>query len=241
MDKFQLHYIPTEDLLQLREEIKIELHLRRKVASVEHRKKVVTALKPKDFQKIGDLRSVASQHNTSAALAIPMVGQTHPSNNIKYLSDLLAQPWGDDISLEPGKFYVYAHVDPRKSVFVSTESAGGNFGGTPFYIGKGCGKRAWDLKRNQGHGIRIKQILDDGFDGESIVKILFNNLSESKALDIERKLIYYFGTIYQKDRKCGMLLNLDTPEPPKFLGSMLKHPSRKQFHEEKHGKAAETK
>jgi hypothetical protein len=236
MDKFQLQYIPTEDLLQLREEIKLELHLRRKAASVDHRKKVVASLKPVDFQKIEDFHSIISQHNISAALAIPLIGQTHPSHNIKDLSDLLAQPWGNGISLEPGKFYVYAHVDPRKDVFISTASAGGNLGGTPFYIGKGCGKRAWDLKRNQGHGIRLKQILDDGFDGESIVKILFENLSESKALDIERKLIYYFGTIYQKDRKCGMLLNLDIPAPPEFSGAMHKYTSRKKFHEARHGK-----
>lgn len=236
MDKFQLQCIPTEDLLQLREEIKIELHLRRKAATVEHRKKVVASLKPTDFQKIEDFHLIISQRNTSSILSIPLIGQTHPSSNIKYLPDLLAQPWDNGIQPDAGKFYVYAHVDPRGSVFVSTESTGGNFGGTPFYIGKGCGRRAWDLKRNQGHGIRLRQIQDDGFDGESIVKILFDNLSESKALDIERKLIYYFGTIYQKDRKCGMLLNLDIPSPPEFSGAMHKYTSRRKFHEAKHGK-----
>lgn len=49
--------------------------------------------------------------------------------------------------------------------------------------------------------------------------------SEQKALEIEAKCIYFFGTIYEpgKRGKRGCLLNLDIPKFPEFSGVMLHH------------------
>jgi hypothetical protein len=89
----------------------------------------------------------------------------------------------------------------------------------PFYIGKGTLSRAHDLERNQGHGIRIRQLLSEGYQKPQIVSVLSSRLSEAQAFELESKLIYFFGTIYEKSRK-GMLLNLDISLRPKFVGTM---------------------
>jgi hypothetical protein len=38
-------------------------------------------------------------------------------------------------------------------------------------------------------------------------------------MELEAKLIYFFGTIYEKNRK-GLLLNLDLSKRPDFVGIM---------------------
>jgi hypothetical protein len=121
---------------------------------------------------------------------------------------------------------IYAHIDPRypkEDIFITTEDCGGNYGGRPLYIGKGTGRRAHDLKRNEGHGKIIKEILKSDFPSISIVKIIFDGLSEQKALEMEAKLIYFFGVRYSKKRP-GWLINLSEPPTPKFEGIMRKMP-----------------
>jgi hypothetical protein len=85
----------------------------------------------------------------------------------------------------------------------------------PFYIGKGTIERAYCLKRNQGHGLRLKELLGHGVEKNELVKIICNNLPEAKAFELESTLIYYFGTTYEPNR-AGILLNLDASLRPDF-------------------------
>lgn len=144
-------------------------------------------------------------------------------HRMKYYKALICQDWSSiyprDTSF--GDYYVYAHVDPRKPSFTPGKNFGGSLPGTPFYIGKGIGNRAFDLKRNEGHGRVLKTLFSLEYKPEHIVFIMFDGLSENKAYEIEAKLIYFFGTIFQKDRSKGALVNLDIPQIPKYKKSMV--------------------
>lgn len=117
-------------------------------------------------------------------------------------------------------FYVYAHVVPDVGLMeVKTTPdawSGIRIRGIPFYIGKGCGGRAFDLNRSQGHGKEIQELLRSGVGPSEIVCILSSELTEQEAFKLESKLIYFFGTRYEKEVN-GMLVNLDIPVRPAHL------------------------
>jgi hypothetical protein len=141
----------------------------------------------------------------------------YSKHRLKELDQLMAQDWSHlfpEGDAEP-KYYVYAHVYPGlKGRDFRVE---GEFSlalpGTPFYIGKGCGERAWDLKRNEGHGVELRQLISQGHGAERIVCIVRDKLTERAALEMESKLIYFFGTKFERDRR-GLLVNLDIPKRP---------------------------
>lgn len=86
-------------------------------------------------------------------------------------------------------FYVYAYIREKNS---KTAKAG-----TPYYIGKGSGRRAWLNDKRQKHAsVHMPK-------KENII-ILEKNLTEIGALSLERKLIKWWGRI---DNNTGILRN----------------------------------
>jgi hypothetical protein len=85
------------------------------------------------------------------------------------------------------KYYVYALL-----IGSSSESM------TPFYIGKGCGKRlehhfkSWSLKHKSYKNNKIKAAISQGVSLKAVK--LYDNLPEQKALELEQQEILWFNT-----------------------------------------------
>jgi hypothetical protein len=218
----------TETLEDLVRKIKYEISLRNKKEKANARVEFAKKLNPLGIDSKLEYKQEILKFNSESLLSLRNINNPHTAR-IKYLECLLSQNWSflfpEKDTTE--KYYVYAHVDPRNRIFVTHENCGGNYGGTPFYIGKGVGNRAFDLKRNQAHGKTIQAIREAGYNDSAIVKILFDNLTESKAFEIESKLIYFFQTKYENPQ--GALVNLEIPNRPVFVGEMEKILTNKQF------------
>ena len=81
------------------------------------------------------------------------------------------------------KFYIYAYLRSKDSAIAKA--------GTPYYIGKGCGNRAYAK-----HSFTIPE--------KNRIIFIENNLTEIGALALERRLISWWG---RKDLNTGILLN----------------------------------
>lgn len=221
MDKFQLSHLATADLLALKADICAVLRDRNPRREAIRKQAALPAAKDH-----ASGREELRRYNSSSLLSIPGKSRTAPHHIQRYMLPLIEQDWSNlyPRRSETGDFYVYVHVDPRRPFFVAPPEVGGNWGGEPFYVGKGCGQRAWDLKRNQGHGKRIKALLNEGFASEDIVRVVLSGMDEGTAFAAEAKLIYFFGSVYSvvKPTRRAVLLNLDVPKVPDFVGEMRK-------------------
>lgn len=113
------------------------------------------------------------------------------------------------------EYYVYLHYDPRakRRIRLSSGSCVIAVDGEPFYVGKGTGLRAYDLKRNDGHGVILRQLRQCGFMAEDVVKVVASGLRESEALELESKLVHFFGSRYDPSNP-GVLVNLAATAGP---------------------------
>lgn len=227
--EINLSQYPVDVLVNLQQAIRKEIRSRKVNSNAQKRTEFAKSLKPLSYPNREAAHKAIREHNRSGIMELPLRKGDTPPMLAKYLPDLLAQDWSSLYKGSPSQeFYVYAHVDPRARIFVTTSKAGGNYGGKPFYIGKGKNERAYELKRNQGHGKRIKEITGAGYGRDAIVYIIFQKLTEAQALEAEAKLIYFFGTEYDTSRH-GWLLNLEEPKAIPFVGRMHRYPIARQF------------
>lgn len=182
LENINIRTLPTEVIKVIYKACHVELSERRQLVKVaKHDKMTMTRC-----------HSIKSKHRLSA------------------LQPLMSEDWSD---LYSGgdmarKYYVYAHVSPFSG---EIDIDGLLLRGVPFYVGKGCGNRAFDLKRNEGHGVELRKLAKAGATPEKIVQILYSDLTECEALCIEAKLIHFFGTKFEHKRN-GLLVNLDKPK-----------------------------
>jgi hypothetical protein len=235
MEPIDLAAVSTEFLVSLKHAINQELRTRKHIEYVKRR---LTSLhEVRRSQLSSSARSeILVSANRELLLALPAdVRRMKITDRTKYLPCILNQDWTflfPHANTTHMIYYVYAHIDPRKPA-ISLKALQVSIAGEPFYIGKGCDARAWDLSRNQGHGKRIGQIRQAGFPDSAIVQVIAENLSERDSLSLEAKLIYYFGSLYDEKAK-GCLLNLADHMRPVFVETMPKLPGRKDIQRHSH-------
>ena len=139
------------------------------------------------------------------------------SSHLRFLDAILEQDWtalfGGDTE---NKYYVYVHAYPSgKGVRFHHPKCVIDTKGHPFYVGKGTGNRAYDLNRNEGHGVILRQLKKKGHVPCDIVSIVKDGLTEAEAYALESKLIHFFGTKF--DKNPGILVNLDVPRKPEDI------------------------
>ena len=233
--------LPFEALTSLKHAINDELLRRKKQRYVTGRTEYLSRFSFRDSARDVDYETAIHHwiaENAQHLLAIPQSMRQRPwHERLPYSFCVLAQDWTflfPTAATTDSTCYVYAHVDPRKRAH-ALPALQLTLKGVPFYIGKGSGRRAWDLKRNQGHGKIIQQIRDDGFDDSTIVQILADSLTEQDALILEAQLIYLFGSIYDATIN-GCLMNLADHIKPTFVRDMPKLLPRKAYHAQRQAK-----
>lgn len=137
-------------------------------------------------------------------------------NNSEKLLPLFDQMLNTDLNYQEkdmnNSYYVYFHCNPLKPLTVKKDikhlflaKTFHNLKYEPFYVGKGTAERFKDFNRNDSHRKIRTQIVK--FKQEIVPVKIFENLTESKALELETKLIDILGLMCLS--KHGILCNLD--------------------------------
>lgn len=224
-----LKVLPNDRLFELFQMIEKEVKLRRgrirvnkKSEQFQKLEEIVSKNKSLNYTKISEIIQKYNLEIKDPVIPRGLYNNLFSTERQRALIHIMNQDWSSvyPCSEVNGSFYVYAHIDTGVTKpFCTLEDFGGNYKGIPFYIGKGTGDRAYDLNRNQGHGKKLRQVIEKN-GKDNLVKIIFNNLSEQKALELESKLIFFFGTIYEQKRKRTVLYNLNIPTQPNFKVDM---------------------
>lgn len=181
-----------------------------------------------DYNDPSDLKKVISKLQKRRKLVLRELGydevKFHGSKfNMGALYPLMEGIYNTDLSSIYNKvdtttsnYYVYVHCNPFIPIDVRRDIRhyflAVNFGLAyePFYVGKGVGDRWRDLNRNDSHRKIRGKILSQNQDIISIKVV--ENITESKALEIESKLIDLLGLKALTSE--GLLVNLDEGENP---------------------------
>jgi hypothetical protein len=172
---------------------------------------ILNAIYREAHTEVSKRRRYKLENNKELSKLINKKSKIKDRHRLAEFEGLLLQDWSEFYPScnSDNIYYVYAHVDPNNNGFKLLNH---EMQGIPFYIGKGCGDRAYDLKRNEGHGVKLRNLLNMGKTQSDIVYIFQDGLSESKAFEIEAKLIYFFGTQFNSSNGC--LVNLTLPKTP---------------------------
>lgn len=170
---------------------------------------------------IAEYNEIAFNYNSDNLMALPL--NYDLSDRVLHLPSLMRQDWSflyskDEHKTEK-KFYVYAHINPKGRAFM--DGGFGFFGGAPFYIGKGTARRSHCFKRNAEHSEYLNQLMWSGCKKEELVTVLYKDLTEAKALELEAKLVYFFGARYDNTRINTSLVNIDLPIIPKYANGAM--------------------
>jgi hypothetical protein len=152
------------------------------------------------------------------------------------LIDFLSEDWKyllppPDSLDQDGSYYVYYHTDPRMpNMRMKKDDVHVDFEGRPFYIGKGKGNRYTSKRRGRDHLSVIKNLTEiHGISEDRIFHIFKDGLSEIEALELEAKLITFFGCQSEVSRnkahfhgiKGGLLVNSDPAVRPACVSKMI--------------------
>ena len=186
-----LRELPNNVLEALRSAITGELQRRKRFKELEKRQAQAAVHEERTKEAVKEHWRIPASFPRYAV-------QTSYKDRRTYLPRLLAQDWSSlfptsDVTVR--EHYVYIHYDPRSKP-IELKAMKVLLMGKPFYIGKGSGQRAWDLRRNQGHGKRIKYLRQLGYSDETMVQIICEGLTEQEAL----------SHMYTTDVSCQILL-----------------------------------
>jgi hypothetical protein len=136
---------------------------------------------------------------------------------IKNLNGILAEDWSYLFTGRSDPLYcVYVHFDPsddrKDHVHFEQKPLKMHIPGKPFFVGTGFYSQAYDITKDNDHGEQLRELAKT-YKQHEFIHVIANKLTEPQALELESKLIFFFGTKNESTRK-GILRNLVIPARP---------------------------
>lgn len=129
-------------------------------------------------------------------------------------------------------YYVYYHCDPRlplNSAYCLDQEGNEVISQMPFYIGMGRGDRLFNFKRTNQHTTLLSKLISDDFGKKEIAHKIIDGVTKSIALELESKLILYFGCVTRFNLQAltgyepCLLNNRYEPYPDKYNKNGFSH------------------